>query len=73
MKSEVDWLYLYTKTLRENQELKKQVRVLEELAPGRFRLGIGPSHRDSMQRLIGTDFIAPLGHLREYIQILKLN
>lgn len=49
----------------------QQVRVLEELAPGRFRLGIGPSHRDSMQRLIGTDFIAPLGHLREYIQILK--
>ena len=31
MKSEVDWLYLYTKTLRENQELKKQVRVLEEI------------------------------------------
>ena len=49
----------------------QQVRVLEELAPGRFRLGIGPSHRDSMQRLIGTDFKAPLGHLREYIQILK--
>ena len=31
MKSEVDWLYLYTKTLRENQELKKQLRVLEEI------------------------------------------
>ena len=31
MKSEVDWLYLYTKTLRENRELKKQVRVLEEI------------------------------------------
>ncbi len=31
MKSEVDWLYLYNKTLRENQELKKQVRVLEEI------------------------------------------
>ena len=31
MKSEVDWLYLYTKTLRENQELKKQIRVLEEI------------------------------------------
>ena len=31
MKSEVDWLYLYTKTLRENQELKKQIRVLEQI------------------------------------------
>ena len=31
MKSEVDWLYLYTKTLGENRELKKQVRVLEEI------------------------------------------
>ena len=31
MKSETDWLYLYTKTLRENQELKKQIRVLEEI------------------------------------------
>ena len=31
MKSEVDWLYLYSKTLRENQELKKQIRVLEEI------------------------------------------
>ena len=31
MKNEIDWLYLYTKTLRENQELKKQVRVLEEI------------------------------------------
>ena len=31
MKSEVDWLYLYTKTLSENRELKKQIRVLEEI------------------------------------------
>ena len=31
MKNEVDWLYLYTKTLRENQELKKQIRVLEQI------------------------------------------
>ena len=31
MKSEVDWLYLYTKALRENQELKKQIRILEQI------------------------------------------
>lgn len=49
----------------------QQVRVLAELAPGRFRLGLGPSHRAGMERLVGTDFQAPLGHLREYILILK--
>ena len=31
MKSDVDWLYLYHKTLNENQELKIQIRVLEEI------------------------------------------
>ena len=31
MKNEVDWLYLYHKTLNENQGLKKQIRVLEEI------------------------------------------
>ena len=31
MKSEVDWLYLYHKTLNKNQELKKQIRVLEQI------------------------------------------
>ncbi|MBI4202650.1 MAG: LLM class flavin-dependent oxidoreductase [Chloroflexi bacterium] len=49
----------------------QQVRTIAELAPGRFRLGVGPSHRAGMERLIGTDFQAPLGHLREYVQILK--
>ena len=31
MKSEVDWLYLYSKAIRENKELKKQVQVLEAI------------------------------------------
>ena len=31
MKNEVDWLYLYTKALGENQELKKQIRILEQI------------------------------------------
>ena len=49
----------------------QQVRALAELAPGRFRLGIGPSHRAPMERTFGTRFQAPLGHLREYLRILK--
>ncbi len=48
----------------------QQVQVVAQLAPGRFRLGVGPSHRPSMEAL-GVDFRAPLGHLREYLQILK--
>ena len=49
----------------------QQVSVLAELAPGRFRLGVGPSHRAGMERTFGADFRAPLGHLREYLRILK--
>jgi len=47
-----------------------QAQVVAQLAPGRFRLGVGPSHRPTIEGM-GIDFNAPLGHLREYIQILK--
>ena len=49
----------------------QQVQVLDQLAPGRFRLGIGPSHRPSMVSMFGVNFRSPLGHLREYVSILK--
>ena len=49
----------------------QQVQVLAQLAPGRFRLGLGPSHRPNVERMYGFDFRAPLGHLREYLQIVK--
>lgn len=48
----------------------QQAQVVAQLAPGRFRLGVGPSHRPSMEAM-GLHFSAPLGHLREYIRILK--
>ena len=48
-----------------------QVQVIAGLAPGRFRLGVGPGHRRGMERTFGADFRAPLGHLREYIRVLK--
>lgn len=50
--------------------MAQQVQVVAQLAPGRFRLGVGPSHRPSMEAL-GVNFKAPLGHLREYLRILK--
>ena len=48
----------------------QQVQVVDQLAPGRFRLGIGPSHRPEM-RPMGINIQHPLGHMREYLRILK--
>ena len=48
----------------------QQVQVIAQLAPGRFRLGVGPSHRPTM-RTMGIQMGQPLGHLREYLRILK--
>ena len=42
----------------------QQTQVIAHLAPGRFRLGVGPSHRPLMEAM-GLPFRAPLGHLRE--------
>jgi F420-dependent oxidoreductase-like protein len=49
----------------------QQVQVLAQLAPGRFRLGLGTSGRAGMEQTYGVDFRAPLGHLREYVHIVK--
>ena len=48
----------------------QQAQVVAQLAPGRFRLGVGPSHRPTIESM-GIEFNAPLAHLREYIRILK--
>lgn len=48
----------------------QQAQVVAQLAPGRFRLGVGPSHRPTIEEM-GLEFNAPLAHLKEYLQILK--
>jgi F420-dependent oxidoreductase-like protein len=48
----------------------QQTQVVAQLAPGRFRLGVGPSHQPMMESM-GMNFTSPLGHLREYVHILK--
>ena len=48
----------------------QQAQVVAQLAPSRFRLGVGPSHRPTM-RAMGIQMPDPLGHLREYLRILK--
>jgi F420-dependent oxidoreductase-like protein len=49
----------------------QQVQVLAQLAPGRFRLGLGTSGRAGMEQTYGVNFRAPLAHLREYLRIVK--
>ncbi|HEY8417270.1 MAG TPA: LLM class flavin-dependent oxidoreductase, partial [Limnochordales bacterium] len=39
--------------------------------PGRFRLGVGPSHQPMVEGVWGIPFRRPLTHLREYLTILK--
>src|SRR5919199_2431609 len=48
----------------------QQAQVVAQLAPGRFRLGVGPSHRPTIEAM-GIQFTSPLGHLREYLRIVK--
>jgi F420-dependent oxidoreductase-like protein len=51
--------------------LASQALVLGSLAPGRFRLGIGPSHRPTIEGMFGIPMTKPLDHLREYLTILR--
>ena len=45
--------------------------VMAELAPQRFRLGIGASHQPAIEGKYGLKFAKPLGHIREYITVLR--
>ena len=49
----------------------QQTQVIAQLAPGRFRLGLGPSHKVSIEPMFGIPHNAPLTNLREYIQVVK--
>ena len=49
----------------------QQTQVIAQLAPGRFRLGLGPSHKVSIEPMFGIEHHAPLTNLREYIQVVK--
>ena len=45
--------------------------TVDQIAPGRLRLGVGPSHRPAIEGTWGIPFRKPLGHLREYVTILR--
>lgn len=51
--------------------LAQQALALSDLAPGRLRLGVGPSHRPNIEGTYGLPMQPPLEHLREYVTILR--
>jgi len=48
-----------------------QALALEELAPGRFDLGIGSAHARTMVDVYHVDFDRPLRRLIEYLRIVQ--
>jgi len=49
----------------------QQVADIAQLAPGRFVLGLGPSHAAIMEGRYGIPYRQPLGHLREFVAVVK--
>jgi len=51
--------------------MAQQALTLGDLAPGRLRLGIGPSHRPIIEGTYGIPMTAPLEYLKEYVSVLR--
>ena len=51
--------------------LAQQALALYDIAPGRLRLGIGPSHKAIIEGTYGLPQTTPLAHLREYVNVLR--
>jgi F420-dependent oxidoreductase-like protein len=51
--------------------MAQQALSLYDIAPGRLRLGIGPSHQTIIEGIYGLPQTTPLAHLREYVNVLR--
>lgn len=51
--------------------MAQEAATLAEASGGRFRLGIGVSHRPSMAEALGLDMGRPLDVMREYVAVLR--
>jgi F420-dependent oxidoreductase-like protein len=51
--------------------IAQQTMAIAALAPGRFRLGIGPGTAAGMEPLYGVRWRRPISHLREYLVALQ--
>ena len=52
-------------------DLAQQALSLYDIAHGRLRLGIGPSHQAIIEGIYGLSQTTPLAHLREYVKVLR--
>ncbi len=57
--------------LRHPLALAQQALAIDDIAPGRFRLGIGPSHHPLIEGVYGLSQTTPLPYMREYLQVLR--
>jgi alkanesulfonate monooxygenase SsuD/methylene tetrahydromethanopterin reductase-like flavin-dependent oxidoreductase (luciferase family) len=51
--------------------LAQEALTLSDISGGRLRLGIGVSHRPSMEAALGLDMARPLDVMREYVTVLR--
>jgi F420-dependent oxidoreductase-like protein len=51
--------------------LAQQALAINDIAPGRLRLGVGTSHRPVIEGTYGIKMTKPLAYLREYVTILR--
>jgi alkanesulfonate monooxygenase SsuD/methylene tetrahydromethanopterin reductase-like flavin-dependent oxidoreductase (luciferase family) len=47
-----------------------QAATINDLAPGRLRLGVGTSHRHVIENVYGLSMPSPLAYLREYVEVV---
>ncbi len=51
--------------------MSAQALALSDLAPGRLRLGLGSSHKPTIEGIYGIALVEPLEYLREYVEIVR--
>jgi F420-dependent oxidoreductase-like protein len=51
--------------------LASQAIAIDDLAPGRLRLGVGPSHKPIIEESYGLPMGKPLAHMRENVMVLR--
>ena len=49
----------------------RAVATADAVGPGRFTLGIGPSHQPAMEAMYGLDHAHPGRHTEEYLEVLQ--
>lgn len=49
----------------------QQAADIAQIAPGRFTLGVGPSHAPAIEPRFGIPYVKPLEHVREFVTIAK--